>query len=342
MDTAQPIAAAETDPIAQLDDAAAAFKSVITGEPDARPRDESGRFASAQPEEEPEAEGEAPEADVDDEDEQEAAEEAQPMPPSWPADQADQWASLPPETQAFLAEREGERERAVNAKFQEAANVRKETLAQQEAANASRTQYAEALETLMQLSAPQKPDPREYGLGTGQYDREAYDLAEYQYHQQAQLFAQLQEQRQFVARQAEQEAQQQFEAWKNEVESEWAPKFIADVPELTDPAKGEPIMRSIVDYAIRSGVPEDVFAEANQHRITSPELHMIWKAMQFDALKAKGTTPAKPKPASPVVRPGVTSTRSSQKTVTRNRAMDRLAREGSVEAAADVFKQFMR
>ncbi len=244
METAHLEAGAETDPNVALASAADAFKVATSTGP---ARAENGQFAAKEPEPEQAEEllvdDEAPEEAVEEEDEQEAATEAQPMPPSWPADQAEQWNELPPETQSYLARREGEREAAVQAKFQESANVRKAAEAAQMEANSNRSQYAQALDVVMAAIQGERPDPRAYGAGTGQYDRESYDLAVLQHEQNQALFAQLHEQREGITAQEKQEAEQSFTAWKAEVEAQFAPKLLADLPELTDP---ERLSRGIV------------------------------------------------------------------------------------------------
>lgn len=341
MDTAQLATAAETDPNAQIELGAQAFKAFTSEEP-VKLRDDQGRFAAAEETAEPEAEAELAEAEGEaPEDDQETAEEAQSLPPSWPADQAEHWDSLPPETQSFLAEREGERERAVQAKFQESANVRKAAEAAQTEAQNNRKQYADALDVVLSAFTPEKPDPRAYGAGTGQYDRESYDLALAAYEQQAPVFSQLLQQRQAIDVQSKQEADQAFGAWKQEVEATYGPKLLADVPVLTDPEKAEPLLRELIHYAIGSGFPESLFAPDNQKNITSPEIHTLWKAQQYDKLRAADTK-AKPKPASPAVKPGVSSPRSAQKNAQRSRDFDRLSRDGSIESGAAVFKHFLR
>lgn len=340
MDTAQPVAAAETDPIAE---AANAFKAFTSGEPVVQPRSEDGKFASsAEPEEDepleadPEGEDESETEDGD-----EAADEAQPMPPSWPADQADQWSQLPADTQAFLANREAERERAVNAKFQESANARKSAQDEQAQAQATREQLATTLDALASAFSPVKPDPRAYGAGTGQYNREAYDLDLANYEEQSAVLAQLLQQRDAVKQQMAQDADTQFETQKQAIEAEFQPKFLADVPDLNDPVKGEPLMRGMIDYAVANGITADTFAPENHKYMTSPELHILWKAWQWDNLKASPPQ-AKQKPASPAVRPGVSSPRSAQKAAQRAKISDRLAREGSVEAGAAMWKQLLK
>lgn len=341
-DTAQPFVAAETDKLTQLDQAADAFKAATSNAP-VTPRDESGRFAplEAVEAEEPDAIGDDDAGDIE-EGEPEAAEEAQPLPPSWPEDQAEHWQTLPAETQDFILAREAERERAVQAKFQESANARREALAERDQTKATRTQLAEVLDVLSSAIQPVKPDARAYGAGTGQYNREAYDYALAEYEQQATALAQLTEQRRAIQEQDQAESRAAFLAHKQEVEAQYAPKLLADVPELqNDPVKGEQTLRAMVDYAVQVGIPGDVFSNENAETLTSPELHILWKAMQYDKLRANPPQ-AKPKPASPAVKPGVSSPRSAQKVARHQQVRDRLAREGSVEAGAAMWKSFIR
>src|SRR3546814_19111028 len=94
------------------------------------------------------------------------------MPASWSKDDAELWASLPPETQAKLAERIGQQEVGVNSKFQELATARKATEAQLAEANANRDAYGQAIDAVIGLIAVPEPNPVEYGLGTDGYDRQ--------------------------------------------------------------------------------------------------------------------------------------------------------------------------
>src|SRR3546814_3736699 len=71
------------------------------------------------------------------------------MPASWSKDDAELWASLPPETQAKLAERIGQQEVGVNSKFQELATARKATEAQLAEANANRDAYGQAIDAVI-------------------------------------------------------------------------------------------------------------------------------------------------------------------------------------------------
>jgi hypothetical protein len=344
MDTAQALAPAETDdPNAQIQQAADAFKAFTTGEPVEQPRNDRGQFAPVEElaEEEEEARELAETEPEADEDEQEAAEPAQPMPPSWPADKADEWAQLPAETQGFLAEREAERERAVNAKFQESANARKAADAERAEAKAAREQLSSTLDVMLAAINPVEPDPRAYGAGTGHYNREAYDLAVVEWREQSGVFAQLKAQRDSIASEEAAEESKAFETWKAGVEAEFAPKLVADIPELVDPVKAEPLVRELVTYGIANGIPAELFAEERQHEITSPQLHLLWKAHQFDKLRASPPQ-AKPKAAGPAVRPGVVSPRSAHKAAQRAKISERLVREGSVDAGAAMWKTVLK
>ena len=191
---------------------------------------------------------------------------------------------------------------------------------------------------------PVAPDPRAYGAGTGNYDRESYDLAVLQYQQTMQTVQSLQQQREAIAAQQAQEQKRVFEAELEAIEAVARPRFLADVPELTQPDKAPQVLGDIVRYAVEAGIPEDVFAADSMNGITSAELHIAWKAMQYDKIKgAQGkvqATPA-PKPTQPAIKPGVASSRSATKQATFRKANERLASEGSIEAGAAVWKNFL-
>lgn len=347
-ETAQP-PAAETDPNVQIQNAVDAFKAFDNPVAN-RTRDEAGRFASEQeePEESEELESEAEEAELEEESDEDAEleaddpeeDEAHPLPPSWPEDKAELWKSLSADARAVIAERDAEQLRATNAKFQEIANARKaaEAEARREAAT-KRDELIAQIETVEQLYQVVEPDPRAFGYGTDYFNQSAYSAALAEYQANAQALAQFKQQRESLQSERDAEASEAFREWKQQVEAEYAPKLLADVPELRDPTKGEPALNAMIQYAIENGIPQDVFAPEAQEEITSAQLHLVWKAMQYDKARSGKAMP-KPKP-SPTVRPGVSSPRSAQKAVRHQKARDRLAREGSIEAGAAVFKQFL-
>lgn len=348
-DTAQPGLAAEN---VSLDEAANAFKSFLDPQP-AQPRDDTGRFASAQTEEadDDEIEGVADVSDdteVEDDDQEvdEAADEAQPdavdMPSSWSKEDAELWASLPAEAQGKIAEREAQRDAGLNLKLQEAANARKLVEQQATEANANRDAYARAIDEVVGLLQYPKPSPTDYGAGTENYDRESYDLASYQWEQTQGQLQTLFQQRQVIAAQQEQEATQARATAIQEIEQVAWPKFLAEVPDLGDVTKGKQIIADIVQYAVSEGLPQEAF-KAGQ--VSSNEMRMLWKAQEYDRIKAadkrvKAANPP-PKPAAPAVKPGGVTSRQTVQANRLNKATSRLAKEGSIEAGAAVFKHFL-
>lgn len=334
-DTAQPVAA-ETPLHDQLSDAADAIKAMRASVQNRAP---DGRFAGEPveptdiPEDMPE-EGEPLEYDEQQE-EVDGPDEDQPeavaMPKSWSKEDEETWHSLPPAAQAKIAEREGQRDAAINSKFQEVANARKEYEARLAEANSSRDKWAQDYDLLIaDLSIP-KPDPRQFGLGTGHYNREAYDMALLEWEQGSEQLKSLREQRESIRAQQQQEELQSWNAMKQQIEAEFSPRLLSLMPELTDATKAEPAMRSLVDYALANGIRPETFAEENQKFITAAELTIMAKARKYDEL-VSGT--AKPAPKKqPAVRPGVATPRSAQKRAQVGKAMERLQSENSIEAA---------
>lgn len=345
-DTAQALPA-ETPLHEQFDHAARQMREMRAA---TQPRDEAGRFAPEQvsdPEDAPpladavtegedEYDEEEYEADAPEEDQAEAVE----MPKSWSKDDAELWQSLSPSAQAKIAEREGQRDAAVNSKFQEVANARKEYEAKLAEATESRDKWARDYDLLIaDLSLPE-PDPRQFGLGTPHYNRDAYDMAVIEWKEGTKGLESLRQQRENIRAQQEQESMAQWNARKAEIEAEHAPRLLSLMPELSDGAQAEPALRALVSYAIESGLDATLFSEQNQPFITSAELTLIAKARKYDEL-SKGT--AKPEPKrQPAIKPGVATPRSAQKSVQKNKAMARLQTENSIEAAVAAMRAARR
>lgn len=345
-DTAQPVAA---ETLSVVDNP---FKTAREGSGSfgAKPRDEQGRFAApAPPEEEPaEAEEEEIEAEAGvpaeaesheaEHETDEAADEAQPtavdLPTSWPAEHAEMWTALPPEAQAIIAEREGQRDAAVNAKFQEAANLRKAHEAEISEAQANRDRYAEAADLVLSLVAPQRPPLSMLDAKSDDYDPDAYHLANARYEQSVAFLEEHAAQRQHLAAQ---EQQARYDA----INAASRDRFIKDVPEITDGAKAPAIIRELMDYAIGHGAPADMFDAPT----TALEFHLLWKAREYDRLqsaKAKVAQAPRPEPrkAQPAVRPGVTTSRSAVKAAQREKDFERVRKEGSVESLTRIWKHY--
>jgi hypothetical protein len=350
-DTAQPATAAETEPVSKADalaSAADAFKVSLGQAPQRElpPRADDGRFTSPTAGEEIEAadEGEQPEPAAESQEEGQepegAAEEAQPadvsLPTSWPAEQAELWQTLPPEARAVIAEREGQRDAAVNAKFQEAANLRKAHEAEINEAQSNRRAYAEAAELVLSIVQPQMPPRTMLDPNSGDYDPDAYHYQKATYED---TLAFLSHHRNQLGQVRAQEEGARF----NAINSATRDAFIKDVPDVTDQAKAPAALQGLMEYAVQMGAPPETF----QTPTTALEWHVLWKAREYDRLqaaKAKVTAEPKPEPrkAQPAVRPGVTTPKSAIENQQRGKAMDRLRREGTVDAGAQALKHLLK
>ena len=263
-----------------------------------------------------------------------------PLPPSWPADKAGLWESLPPEAQAFIAERDGQMTAAVNAKFREAAELRKaaETRAAAEIgeAQASRQHYADAVDQVMSLVRPQMPPRSMLDRASGDYDPDAYHYRKALCEETIAFLDRHAAQRREIAAQA---LKDRFEA----INGATRDAFVASVPDIADQARAPALFQELIDYAASLGAPADTFDAPT----TALEWHVLWKAREYDRLqaaKAKLRSDPKPEPrkAQPAVRPGAATTRGAVEQSRARAAMDRLKQEGSVEAGAAALKHLMK
>ena len=349
-DTPQPSGAG--DPIQTAADAFLSFDP--TAPKELPPRGPDGKFVSAAPEEEAQeieaeeteaVEAEAAEAESQDEETaEEAAEEAQPdpldLPTSWPSEMAETWKSLPPETQEFITRREGERDAAVNAKFQEAANLRKAHEAEINEAKTNRQAYREATDFLLSVVQPQKPPASMLDQSSSDYNPDAYHLALARYQEQAGLLNAVAQQRAQLAQQEETEQEQARQERIAEINSKHMPELVKLVPDFSNPEKANDAFMGLAKYALSQGVPEETELAA----FTAVELALLAKAKKYDemmAAKAK-VTPKAPKPSAPVVKPGVATPRATIEAQKRKQALHRLDQEGSIEAGAAAFMALTR
>jgi hypothetical protein len=181
--------------------------------------------------------------------------------------------------------------------------------------------------------------------GSHDYNPDHYHLLNAQADQAERLLSEVSQQRQQAIAQLTKEMEAQAFQEIAEIESKARPALLKDVPELTDPQKYNEALGSIVRYAVDNGIPQSVFTDPDQAKfVTSPQIHMAWKAMQYDQMKKAQAkvTPKAPKPAAPPVRPGVTTSKSQVEAIQRKKVMERLSSEGSIQAGADAFKLFTR
>ena len=262
------------------------------------------------------------------------------MPPSWPAEKGELWRSLPPEAQAFIAARDGQMTAAVNLKFQEAAARKKaaedKAAAEIGEAKLSRQRYAEAVDQVLSLVVPQAPPRSMLDRGSGDYDPDAYHYRK-ALHEDVTAFlnSHAAQRRELAA----QDAAQRFDA----INTATRDAFVASVPDAADQAKAPAVFGELIDYAASLGAPADLFETPT----TALEWHVLWKAREYDRLQSakarvQGSARPEPRKAAPAVRPGVTTPKAAIEQSRARGALDRLRKEGSVEAGAAALKHLMK
>jgi len=211
---------------------------------------------------------------------------------------------------------------AINKRFQEAAEARKQ-IEQQAAVLQQQQQQVAALYQQAQnggLQAPTPPTREMFESDPIGYMEEKlkYDEAKAQYDQNMFQLQNVQKQRM----QAQQEAHQTYLAEQAQVLTQY-------IPEIADPEKGEAIKNALVD----TGVSYGFTAEEMQNVTDARYVRALNDARKYRELVAKRkSAQSKGEKARPVVKPGAKK-RVDSNAATRKKAQQRLQKTGSMEDA---------
>jgi hypothetical protein len=292
---------------ARADKGAAAVAETpdATETPTQQPR-VNGRFASAAAPDESTPAGEDAAAETPSGEEAGTEAETPIDPPhSWTKAEKERFASLPRETQAYLAERESARDADLNRRQSEAAEKSKALEAKEHAAEQARQQYEtaaqNALQVLQQQQASEFSDIKTHNDVQRLADEDPFRFAKWQA-RQMQIEAQDREVR-AINQQRQDERSKTFKSWSEEQDA----KFTKQFPEFADKEKAGKVREGITAYLTQEvGVPADklpmlwetdLFRDAMWQRVT-------YDAYRFHAAQAKAKQ-AVPVKLPPVQRPGV-------------------------------------
>jgi len=269
--------------------------------------------------EETEAVAPAPEEQADAEVDATADEPEQPAiepPVSWTKADKELFASLPPEAQQVIAQREKARDTEVNRTQQEIAAERK-ALAEREALFSNYEQEKRTLEDLLLAKLPPEPDPRLIDTNPTEYWR-----------QKAHFDRAVGELQGIVARRQEAEAKQaqEIEAQEAEHRKAEAAELVKLIPELKG-EKGREIASEIATYGHSLGYDDATLGIANAN-----DLHVLYKAMKWDRAQ-EAARAAKTKPVPKVSAPGVARSKAELNADTRRSVLQKLNSSGTVEDA---------
>jgi hypothetical protein len=234
-------------------------------------------------EEDEPAEGEITD-EAEDEPEIEAEEDEIPpieAPVSWDTEAKERFAKLPREDQEYLVKREGERERFIQQKSQEAAAAKRDAEQQAVSQLAQIEQgYAEHFQQLAQQLQPERPDPRLLNV-----DPAAFYARQAEYEATLAQRQQLQQQAEAFARQArdrEAEAERQLHAEQHQL-------LASNFPEYLDPTTGPKLQTELSAVARELGYPPELIAQARASDILAMKTAAEWRAdsLKLKALNAK-------------------------------------------------------
>lgn len=260
-----------------------------------RPRDTTGKFVARNesepsPEEEPngndaleEEDDAAPEGASDEEEQEQEPETAIDPPASWTADAKEAFSKLPPELQHYVAERESDRERGINAKLSEAADARKKYETEATSTAQERQRYADTLKSMYQLQAlidPVLADGNQTDwLALSKADPAGYVAKRAEYEQRLQLLNAVQG-----------EIQQVTQRQANETKANYAKRLSEEFPEFASPETGKALRESYAPTLKAVGFTAEEIEQGWGLMHEPKYLKILDKAAKFDKLQAERKT----------------------------------------------------
>lgn len=299
---------------------------------------EAGEIDPEEEEEEELSEGDEPEDEEAQHEEDEPEEEAPAIDPpvSWGADAKELFNQLPPELQTQVAEREAQREKAVQRATTEAAEAKRS--ASTEAANTVATiqrQYADELAQYAEILKPQRPNPALAAEDPNQYLQELayFQAADAQYQAMVQQAQQARGQADDLSRQALNEA----------LEAD-ARRLSMELPEWNDPAQRVALLTELEKVGAELGYTPDLMKQAGAADILALKKANEWrmKALKLDSLqKSKMEKVRAAKTLPKVVKPGVAPTRGELSQQRSQAAWQRVKTAKSKAAQSDAFADWL-
>jgi hypothetical protein len=218
-------------------------------------------------------------------------------------------------------------------KSQAVAEERKVVEAERQAvqeAKQMRDTYAQRLEMIEQMLAPQQEENLDYLKET---DPIGYSVKVAEMIQRDKQLAAVQAERSRINQQQEQDRQAQMQS----VVAEEMQKLSSFIPEFTDPAKGEAIRNDIRAFGKQIGFSDNELAAVYDSRAVLT----LYKAMQYDKLVAsKPAITKKVNEAPKAIKSGVSKPRDGNAEETR-KLKARARSSGSIRDAASVFERFL-
>lgn len=269
----------------------------------------------------------------------EPAEELPPIEPprSWTKEEKERFAGYPRELQAYLSEREQQRDRDLRQRQNEAAEREKALKAEHDAAAKARQEYEAALTQAVQIAQQQAAgefaDIKTWDDVQRLTSEDPVRYLKWQAHQQKMQALQGE-----AKAAQERQMQEQFQKWQT-FAAEQDKLFADKVPEINDPEKGPKLRSSAVTALRDTGFTEQELAALwegrsaitlRDHRLQQ----LILDAVKYRDAKASAAKPQPAKPVPPVQRPGAAAPRTGALDAELKTLDQKLEQTGSLKDAA--------
>lgn len=255
------------------------------------------------------------------------------LPRSWTREQSERWQSLPRETQAYLAEREQERDREIRRVQNEAAEARKATEAERTQAAKARQDYEGALPVLLQqlVAAPEWADIKTQADVDVLARTDPARWVQWSAHKEK-VTAVAQELRAAQERQAN-ENSTRFSDWSSRQDELFAEK----APEMANKEHADKMRSRAVEVLKEIGFGDDELTRMwhGQQPLSLRDARiqaLVLDGVRFRDAKAKASA-APPKPVPPVQRPGVAPAKNAAEVAQVQAAAKKLENATGISAA---------
>lgn len=283
----------------------------------------------------PEANAEAPQAPIGETTETPEAETPSIEPPvSWSAEEKTRFAQLPHETQAYIAERERQRDAEISRRQNEFAEKARALEPERQALQQARTQMEQAAYAHLQALQTNS----EFGdirtqadvTNLARTDPDRYT----RWHAHNEVIKQTQQQVQAMQAYQQQEHQAQFNAWAAEQDR----KFAEKTPEFADQTKAKQLQQMTIDTLERDyGFTPEEMAQA---WATGPLRDFRMQQIMLDAARYRALKKNPPKPAGkpvpPVQRPGAAKSTQSATNAELDKLNEKLSKTGRLDDAVSL------
>lgn len=256
-----------------------------------------------------------------------------PLPRSWKREQADHWATLPRETQAYILQRQDENDRAVRQTQNEAAERLKSLTAKEQLVEQARQFYEQNIPQLQH--ALQSHIATEFSDIKSMTDARLLAQVDPQRYSQwdaAQKELHLaNEAAQKAQTRAQEEYQQQWNKWSAEQDRLFSEK----APEIADPVQGPALKKQSFEALKKLGFTEDELAQSwNSGQLRDHRVQLlILRNAKLEAAEASAKKAAA-KPVPQVQRPGVSRPRGAADSDAADALSQQLDKRGDAKTAA--------